>query len=246
MQQYSYRDYSNRIAIWRMLDVFDKYNVKCGISINMGVLDHFPEITKAFVDRGYDFTSHGWYNTAYLSSVGEEEERKFYQDQIATLKRTTGKTLKGMLSPAISATERTPDLMAEAGLYYFCDLLQHDDQPSPIIVEGGKKMISIPFCVETNDYPILNRHFEGEDFVRVCKDQFDQLYKEGAESSNIFCLGLHPNLVGSPHRIKYLEEIVRYIMGHDGVWNASADDIADHYMANYYDKVMAHAQKFNK
>ena len=99
VQQYSYRDYSNRIAIWRMLDVFDKYNVKCGISINMGVLDHFPEITRAFVDRGYDFTSHGWYNTAYLTSVGEEEERKFYQDQIATLKRTTGKTLKGMLRP---------------------------------------------------------------------------------------------------------------------------------------------------
>ena len=35
-----------------------------------------------------------------------------------------------MLGPAISGTERTPDLMAEAGLIYHTDWM-HDDQPVP-------------------------------------------------------------------------------------------------------------------
>ena len=30
---------------------------------------------------------------------------------------------------------------------------------------------------------------------------------------------------------------LRYILGHDGVWNTTADDIAEYYIANYYDQV---------
>ena len=39
-------------------------------------------------------------------------------------------------------------------------------------------------------------------------------------------------------RGKYLDEALRYILGHDGVWNTTADDIAEYYIANYYDKVV--------
>jgi len=70
------------------------------------------------IQADWDFMSHGIYNTRYLNPYTEEQERAFYQDCIATLKRHTGKQLKGMLGPAISGTERTPDLMAEAGLIY--------------------------------------------------------------------------------------------------------------------------------
>ena len=29
---------------------------------------------------------------------------------------------------------------------------------------------------------------------------------------------------------------LRYILGHDGVWATTADDIAEYYLANYYDQ----------
>jgi hypothetical protein len=31
---------------------------------------------------------------------------------------------------------------------------------------------------------------------------------------------------------------LRYILGHDGVWNTTADDIAEYYIANHYDEVL--------
>ena len=34
-------------------------------------------------------------------------------------------------------------------------------------------------------------------------------------------------------------EALRYILGHDGVWKTTADDIAQYYIANYYDEVLA-------
>lgn len=243
VQQYSYRDYGNRVGFWRMVEVLDEYNIKCCVSLNMAVLEHYPEIAEAMVKRDWDFMSHGIYNTIYLYTYSEEQERAFYRDCIETLKRHTGKQLKGMLGPAITGTERTPELMAEAGLIYHTDWM-HDDQPVPIRVKSGK-LISVPYSIELNDVPVFRSHFEGEYFVRICKAQFDQLYKEGAESGRVMCIALHPYLTGQPHRIKYLDEILRYIMAHDGVWQTTADEIAEYYIAHYYDQAVAHAAKVN-
>ena len=244
VQQYSYRDYGNRVGFWRMLETLDKYNIRSCVSLNVAVLEHFPEIRDAMVERNYDYMSHGIYNTRYLYTYTEEQEREFYRDTIETLKLHTGKQLKGMLGPAISGTERTPDLMAEAGLIYHTDWM-HDDQPVPIKVKSGK-LISVPYSIELNDSSLLrDNHYAGDYFARICKAQFDQLYKEGAESGRVMCIALHPFLIGQPHRIKYLDEILSHIMSHDGVWQTTADKIADYYIENHYDDAVAHAAKLN-
>jgi allantoinase len=243
VREYSYRDYGNRAGFWRMTEVLDAYGIKCCVSLNLAVLEHYPEIAEAMVKRDWDFMSHGIYNTRYLNTYTEEQERAFYQDCIATLRRHTGKRLKGMLGPAISGTERTPDLMAEAGLIYHTDWM-HDDQPVPIQVQSGT-LISVPYSVELNDSPTFRQHYEGDYFELMCKAQFDQLYQEGADSGRVMCIALHPFVIGQPHRIKYLDRILTYIMSHDGVWQTTADEIADYYIAHYYDQAVAHAATLN-
>jgi hypothetical protein len=49
----------------------------------------------------------------------------------------------------------------------------------------------------------------------------------------------HPHNIGRPNAAKHLNNALRYILGHDGVWNTTADDIAAYYIANYYDTVSA-------
>ena len=51
------------------------------------------------------------------------------------------------------------------------------------------------------------------------------------------CLSLHPHNIGRPNAAKHLDEALSYILGHDGVWVTTADDIAEYYLANYYDQV---------
>jgi peptidoglycan/xylan/chitin deacetylase (PgdA/CDA1 family) len=242
VQQYSNRDYGNRVGFWRMLEVMDRHQIRCCVSLNMAVLEHYPEIAAAMVERDWDFMSHGIYNTRYLNTYKEDEEREFYRDCIETLRKHTGKQLKGMLGPAVSDTEATPDLMAEAGLIYHTDWM-HDDQPVPIRVKSGK-LVSVPYSVELNDAPLFRANYEGDYFARICKDQFDQLYKEGEQSGRVMCIALHPYVMGQPHRIKYLDDLLGYIMSHDGVWQTTADDIAEYYIANYYDQAVEHARQF--
>ena len=244
-REYSYRDYGNRVGFWRMLEALDKHGIRCCVSLNISVLEHYPEICHAMVDRNWDFMSHGFYNTRYLHGISEDEEREWYQDSIATLRQYTGKQLKGMFGPAGSSSPYSPDLMAEAGLIYHSDWM-HDDQPVPIKVRSGGKLVSVPYSMELNDGVLSRSHYEGDYYLLAAKAQFDQLYKEGAESGRVMCMALHPYLLGQPHRVKYLDEALGYIMSHEGVWQTTADEIAEYYIAHYYDQAVAHAETTSK
>ena len=154
VQNYSYRDYGNRVGFWRMLDAMKRCNMRGSVSLNVAVCEHHPEVIQACAENGWEFYSHGTYNTRYLMGMDEAQERAVIQDSIDTIKKHTGQKLDGWLAPALTYTERTMDLVAEMGLTYVCDLF-HDDQPGPVKVKKGK-LTSIPYSLEMNDTIVYN------------------------------------------------------------------------------------------
>lgn len=240
IQQYSFRDYGNRVGVWRMAEAIEEFDVPCTVSLNLGVLEHFPEIRDLIVERDWAVMSHGIYNTRYLFGMSEHEERAFYQDNIATLLANTGLHLKGMLGPALTGTISTPDLMAEAGLLYHADWVL-DDQPTPLLVEGDRKLITMPYSYELDDAPLFAKHFDGAYFAEACKRQFDRLYRDAEHTGLVMCIALHPFQIGQPHLIGYLREILEYMRGFDEVWFATADEIAEHYLTHHYDGALAYS-----
>ena len=236
---YGQRDYGNRVGFWRMLEALDRHDIVPTVSLNLAVFEHYPEVADAMMSRKWEVMSHGIYNTRYIHALSEDEERAFYQDCVDTLRRHTGTQLKGMLGPAVSNSLRTPDLMAEAGLLYHADWM-HDDQPVPLKVETGR-LISVPYSTELNDVPVFMQHFEAEDFVAMAKAQFTRLWREGEHSGRVMCLAIHPYLFGMPHRVRYLDELLGWLLDHEGVWPTTAGQIAEWFLANNYDEFVAHA-----
>jgi hypothetical protein len=51
--------------------------------------------------------------------------------------------------------------------------------------------------------------------------------------------------MGRPHRAKYLAEVLDHVLSHEGVWQATTDEIAEYYLAHYYDETVAHAANVN-
>jgi peptidoglycan/xylan/chitin deacetylase (PgdA/CDA1 family) len=148
-----------------------------------------------------------------------------------------------MLGPAFTASPNTPRLMAEAGLNYQVDWFI-DDAPFPINVPKGP-LVGVPYSRLLNDaLMFMNPGYEGDYFAQACKDQFDVLYDEGASSGRVMCIALHPYLIGQPHRIGYLDEVLRHISAHEHVWFATADEIADWYIAHHYDEQVAYRGRF--
>jgi peptidoglycan/xylan/chitin deacetylase (PgdA/CDA1 family) len=187
---YSQRDYGNRVGLWRLFEVTDALNIRCTVSLNMAVLEHFPEILGAMEARGWEYMSHGIYNTRYHWNVSREEERASMEESKDIHLRLTGRRLRGWFSPAITNTLDTFDLAAECGYDYTADLY-HDDQPFPLNVKSGK-LISMPYSVDINDVILHRRGLEVDDFARQIRDYFDTVYEEGAEQGRVMCIALHP------------------------------------------------------
>jgi peptidoglycan/xylan/chitin deacetylase (PgdA/CDA1 family) len=140
--------------------------------------------------------------------------------------------LRGWFSPAGSNTLNTPDLVAEAGISYICDFY-HDDQPTPVRVRSGR-LVSLPYQMDLNDAVMIAAGAgEGDDLLLAMRDAFDTLYAEGEAQPRVLCLALHPYLIGRPHRIRHLDEMLGFIRRHEGVWLATGAEIADWYMANH-------------
>ncbi len=235
---YSIRDYGNRVGHMRQMRVLDKYGIRGSISLSTALCDHHPEIIELCLERDWEFFSHGIYNTRYTYGLSEQQEREMIADSVATIERHTGARPAGYLAPALSHSEQTLDLFAEAGGLYTCDLF-HDDQPTPIRVRNGARFISIPYSLEMNDTIayVVNK-VEPRRYGQMLKDNFDRLYAEGAESGTVMCIPTHNYQVSCPHRLKAFEEALEYITGHSQVWLTTGREIADYFLDHYYDQAL--------
>lgn len=242
---YCIRDYGNRSGFWRMLEMFDRLGITASVSLSVAMCDHCPEIVKEMTDRNWELFSHGVYNNRYLYGLNREQELALIDDVKQTIKRASGQDVDGWLSPALTNTPRTIQLLAETGIKYTLDLF-HDDQPQPVNVKSGR-LISLPYSLDVNDWTGLHTsRSTPAQYTELIKAQFDRLYEEGAESGTVFCLPLHPWLIGLPHRADHLAEAIEYIMGHEHVWHATGREIADWYLDNYYDQALIAQKEFTE
>lgn len=239
VMMYGRQDFANRVGFWRMLDVIDRYDMRCTAVLNAEALRQNPSIRDAMVERDWAYLGHGINNTRFVHGMDEAQESAYYRQMADIVLEQTGTRMRGTGGPGPqAATENTPDILAQLGFTYHSDWF-HDDAPFPLHVRSGR-LISLPYAMDINDAPFFGAAYEADDFVAMARRHFDVLYREGAKSGKVMCVSLHPALFGQAHRIGCLSELFDYFRSHEGVWHATGDEIADHYMAHHYEQAMAH------
>lgn len=226
---YSWFDYGLRIGFWRLQKVLDKYQVRATVSLNAPVCNTNPHIVEGALRRGWEILAHGYEQRAINL---EKDEREVIRKTIKTIRDFTGKRPRGWMGPGLHETFETPDILAEEGFEYVADWV-NDDQPYPLRVKTGR-LIALPYTVELNDIVIyLVQHHSSPEIYERARDAFDTLYEEGAESSRIMGIAVHPYVSGAAHRIKYIDKIFEYMKKHDGVLFMTGEEILD-----WYDEVV--------
>jgi len=227
---YSHRDHANRVSHWRMADMMTKHGFPGSVSLSVALCDHITEVVEDARQRGWEFFSHGIYNTRYSYGMDEAQERAIIEDSMATVERATGQRIRGWLAPALTHTSRTLDLIAEYGLDYTCDLY-HDDQPTNINVKSGQ-LTAIPYSLEVNDhYCFFVYNMSPREYADTLIRQYDRLAEEGAQSGTVMCIPLHSYLIGQPHRIGPFEAVLEHIAADGRAWITKAGDIVDAFRA---------------
>jgi peptidoglycan/xylan/chitin deacetylase (PgdA/CDA1 family) len=222
---WAWHEYGIRVGFWRFLEALSSRKLKASFAINGSVCALYPEVCEAARAAEWDFMGHGFVQKP-MHRV--EDQRAAIADTINAIAAFTGRPPRGWESPGLTETDETLDLLAEAGIEYVADWVV-DDQPVPLKTRAGT-IISVPYTVEINDVVISAVQQQPSDEIfRRGRDQFDRLYLDGAKAPRVMAISIHPYLTGVPHRIKYLEMLYDYILGHDGVVMWTGAEILDWY-----------------
>lgn len=222
---YAWRDYGNRVGVWRCLELFEALRLPAGVLINTALYDYCPEVIEAFVRRGDELIGHGHTNSERQGEMREDEERSLLQQCFSTIKDRSGQAPRGWLSPWISESLATPDLLAETGYRYTLNWC-HDDQPVRMRTRSGP-LWSVPYPQELNDIPmIVARQMDGRDFADLIVDNFDEMLRQSAAQPLVMGIALHPYIVGQPYRLRHLRRALEHIARAE-VWFTTPGAICD-------------------
>src|SRR5881394_4383825 len=57
---WAWHEYGNRVGFWRMLAGFDELNIPAVLAINGSAIRSYEAISRAALDRGWEFMGHGF------------------------------------------------------------------------------------------------------------------------------------------------------------------------------------------
>lgn len=227
---YSWRDYGNRIGFWRLMDMFDDLQIPVQHQINTAIYDECPDIPERIRSRNDEFLGHGYTNSEEQGGLSEQKEKDLIAKCTATITKHEGKAPTGWMSPWLSNSETTMDLLQEAGYRYVMDWTM-DDQPTWIKTRGGK-ILSMPYPVEANDNRgIVWYRYTSSEFTDMLIDNFDEMLEQTQRDGHpLVCpISLHPFVVGRPYRIRQLRRALEHILKYkDHIWLTRPGDICQH------------------
>ena len=225
------RDYGARVGIFRMMEVMEKHNIRGTVALNSEVCDDYPEIIEDSIALNWEFMGHNQSNSRYLHTMEDQPGRDLVGETLKHIEYSTGTRPKGWLSSGLQQNWTTLDALIDGGVKYVADFI-NDDQPYVMNVDG-REICSIPYSAEINDLPqCLRMNRTADEFREMICQQFDTLYRESVESGSgrVMAICLHPFVIGVPHRIGALDEALKYITDHEGVWCATGSEIVHHYL----------------
>lgn len=224
---FSWVDYGMRAGLPRIIEAIRSRGLTASTSFNAGVIHAYPRAAEAMRDAGWEFIGHGVHQKALNHAGAEEEVIRHSLDMITAF---TGQRPRGWLSPGLRESHGTPELLKAAGIDYVFDWVV-DDVPNWMRTDHGP-LLSLPYNLEINDSIIyaVEKHSSDEMLQRLTRT-LALFERESRTRPRVLALGLHPHLIGVPHRFGSFEQMLDLLMKTPGVCFLQGHDIADWYTA---------------
>ena len=211
-------------GIPRILDLMDKHRIKLTSFMIGKAVETSPDLAREIVRRGHEAAAHGrvWENSYQLAT---EDEKRFIADGADTIERVTGQRPIGWNAYWMRSSVHILETLQDLGFVYQIDEPSHDE---PFIIPvRGHDFVTVPYTFHMND--IVSYPFSGWNphaYEQALRDEFDQLYDEGATRRRMMVISLHDRISGHAGRVRALDRFLTYAKSHGGVWFARKDEIA--------------------
>jgi allantoinase len=228
VRAWSQRDYGNRVGVFRVIEALARFEMPATAAVDAGVAMRYPYVVEEFKNRSFEIAGHGHAVTNVISShMTAAEEYAYIRSALEMLQNVSGGRPLGWHGPEYGQSERTPAILAELGVEYVLDW-PNDEQPFLMRPPSGP-LVSLSMALELDDVIAMwHRRISADRWRQAMVEALDQLLADGGGSGRHLILNVHPWLIGHPHRVGYLEDVLADVRSREGVWIATASEIATH------------------
>jgi len=218
--------YGNRQGVPRILSILGEVRATFFVPAVTALL--YPDEQKRIVAAGHEIGIHGWIHERN-SELPEKAERELQMRSADTLEKVSGQRPVGIRTPSWDFSPHTLAITKEMGLLYDSSLMADVDCYELEMDGAATGVVELPVewirddavYFNMNRFAALRPYTPPASVFDIFKREFDAAYREGG----IFQLTMHPHIIGYRSRVWILEELIRYIQGHEKVWFATHADI---------------------
>jgi peptidoglycan-N-acetylglucosamine deacetylase len=227
--RFSQGQYGARVAVPRLLKLLGRYGIPASFYVPAVIAQLYPEEQRRVVGEGHEIGIHGWIHERN-STLPAAAERDLQMRSCDMLERIAGVRPVGIRTPSWDFSPVTLAITRDMGLLYDSSLMADDDCYELLLDNEPTGVVELPVewirddavYFNMNRYLALRPYTAPSAVLEIFRREFDAAYAEGG----LFQLTMHPHISGHRSRIWLLEELIRHIAGHPGIWFATHADIA--------------------
>lgn len=215
--------YGLRAGLPRIARALEPLGTAVTVALNADVIDHYPEVADLVAERGWEIIAHG---VRQRSIQSYEHEEPVIAEALERIAARFGPA-RGWLSPGMNQTDHSLALMRRHGLDFNHDWMI-DDRPVWLDTASGP-VLGLPYTLTLND--VTTYQIEHQADGTLAERTARTLARHVAEGEpSVMPIGLHPHLMGVPHRIGELERIVDLVVRTPDALAVTSSQVHDWYV----------------
>jgi peptidoglycan-N-acetylglucosamine deacetylase len=231
----SHQAYGPRTAVPRLLRLLDRSGTRSTFFIPGYTAERWPDAVRSIRDAGHEIAHHGYLHEGARSAPDPETEERRLLRGLESLDAVAGVRPIGYRGPNWEVSYATPALLAKHGFRYDTGLMDAD-HPYRLAVSpeaGAPSIIELPAHWSLDDWEPYNYlpGITGSGVIASPADviarwtlELEALVEEGG----LFMLTNHPFVSGRASRAAGLGRLIDRCREIDGLWVATAAEIAAH------------------
>jgi peptidoglycan-N-acetylglucosamine deacetylase len=222
--------YDANVAVPRLMEVFKALNIQQTFFVPGWVIDRYPATVDLILEHGHEVGLHGYMHER-SNELSPEQEAEVLERALQTYVKRVGTRPKGWRAPAFAFSDKSIDLLINAGFDYDSSLMGSD---LPYLLKGATgNLVELPTEWTSDDWP---QYMHNQDFnfsmpvrasnraMEVFRAEFDAARTFGAMWIAVW----HPFLSGRLSRIQAVIELIEDIQQRGDVWLTRLDHISSH------------------
>lgn len=216
--------YGAKVAVPLVLELLERHGLRGTFFIPGRVAETHPGRVKEIVAGGHEIAHHGYTHTSPTKLTPEQEEAELARGREAL--ESFGAQVVGYRSPSWDFSSHTLSLLERHGFRYSSNLM---DDIRPYRHEGTP-VVELPVQWILDD--AAHFWFDEANWTKKISTNAEvrSIWEEEflgiRELSGCCIFTMHPQIIGRPSRLAFLDAFVGFVRNQGDVWIATCADIA--------------------